>query len=75
MKKVQFLSIIFLFIRLTTFAQWELLDHNTMGVRLSTVVFVDENIGYATGDYGAILKTTDAGTTWINQYSGTGDNF
>jgi photosystem II stability/assembly factor-like uncharacterized protein len=40
---------------------------------LSSVHFVDENVGWVVGNYGNILKTTDGGYNWINQFSGTFD--
>ena len=32
--------------------------------------FVDENLGWAVGDFGTILQTTDGGKTWRRQKSG-----
>ncbi|MCW9065211.1 MAG: YCF48-related protein, partial [Ignavibacteriaceae bacterium] len=32
---------------------------------LSGVFFPDQNIGYASGQYGLVMKTTDGGTTWL----------
>ena len=47
-----------------------------------SVHFVDANTGYAVGsdysdfnDYGAILKTSDAGETWTRKYTGTNKYF
>ena len=37
----------------------------------SRVCFLDDNTGYAVGGAGMILKTTDGGTTWASQNSGT----
>lgn len=34
---------------------------------LTSVYFIDENIGYVVGDSGTILKTTNGGTTGINE--------
>jgi Uncharacterized protein related to plant photosystem II stability/assembly factor len=34
---------------------------------LKRIVFVDKNTGFAIGDSGLILKTTDAGTTWTKK--------
>ena len=31
--------------------------------------FLNANTGYACGTYGIIIKTTDGGTTWVQQYS------
>ena len=38
---------------------------------LFSVDFVDQNTGWAVGDGGTILKTTNGGTNWILQTSGT----
>ena len=38
---------------------------------LWSVCFTSAGTGYAVGDAGTILKTTDAGTTWTAQLSGT----
>ena len=41
---------------------------------LYTTYFLDENNGWAAGEDGTILKTTDAGDTWISQSISTPDN-
>jgi photosystem II stability/assembly factor-like uncharacterized protein len=41
------------------------------GNPLYGICFVSENTGYAVGKYGTILKTTNAGTTWMIIKSGT----
>jgi photosystem II stability/assembly factor-like uncharacterized protein len=41
---------------------------------LHSVYFADANTGYAVGAGGKILKTTDGGTNWSVQSSGTTDN-
>jgi len=38
---------------------------------LSGIEFKDANNGFAVGAGGTILRTTDSGTNWINQSSGT----
>ena len=38
---------------------------------LSDIYFIDENYGWLVGNEGTILKTTDGGTTWVIQKSGT----
>ena len=38
---------------------------------LYSVHFPDVNTGYAVGNIGTIVKTTDGGTTWNSQSSGT----
>ncbi len=35
------------------------------------VIFPDQNTGYAVGTFGLIMKTTDGGTNWIEQTSGS----
>ena len=35
------------------------------------VSFTDANTGTAVGGYGTILRTTNGGTTWTSQTSGT----
>lgn len=51
---------------------------------ITSIFFVNENIGYAVGGYGGdpigfptavIYKTNDGGNTWINQYLGSGELF
>lgn len=44
------------------------------GVRytIDSIFFVDENTGWAVGDRGTVLKTTDGGETWTPQNPGTG---
>ncbi len=39
---------------------------------LTSVYFVDENIGYATGVKATIVKTTDGGNNWYNLFPNTG---
>ncbi len=36
---------------------------------------MDATTGYAVGDNGTILKTTDGGANWTAQTSGTTNNF
>jgi photosystem II stability/assembly factor-like uncharacterized protein len=42
--------------------------------KLSSVWFTNANTGYAVGDSGTILKTINAGSTWITLSSGTTNN-
>ena len=39
---------------------------------LNDVTFVNENYGWAVGNYGTMLHTTNGGTTWTAQTSGSG---
>jgi photosystem II stability/assembly factor-like uncharacterized protein len=43
---------------------WEPVNYN-QDIELTDVFFVTPEIGYVSGAAGTILKTTDAGTTWI----------
>jgi photosystem II stability/assembly factor-like uncharacterized protein len=48
-----------------TFSQgWQWQNPLPTGNKLNCVRFVDDNIGFAVGDCGTILKTTDGGETW-----------
>ena len=42
---------------------------------LNSVHFENENLGWAVGNDGNIMKTTDGGYNWVNQNSGTYDYF
>jgi len=41
-----------------------------VSVTLSSVFFSSEKVGWAVGHGGAVLKTTDSGTTWIKIFDG-----
>lgn len=48
-----------------TFSQdWQWLNPLPTGNKLNCVRFIDDNTGFAVGDCGTILKTTDGGETW-----------
>lgn len=42
--------------------------------RLNAITFVDSSVGFAVGDHGTVISTTDAGLTWIRCASGTDFN-
>jgi photosystem II stability/assembly factor-like uncharacterized protein len=52
------------------FGQWYQQDSPTKQ-NLNAVTFIDVNNGFAVGDSGIILQTTNGGTTWLEQTSGT----
>ncbi|MCX6247635.1 MAG: YCF48-related protein [Bacteroidetes bacterium] len=54
-------------------AQWTALSSRTTS-HLSSVYFPDVNTGYAAGELGTILKTSNAGLTWTALSSGTSNN-
>ncbi len=72
MKNFSLLFIAFLLLQLTTLAQGGWFEQ-TSGTTwwLSSVHFTDNNTGWAVGWNGTILNTTDGGTNWIPQSSGT----
>ncbi len=49
---------------------WQWLNPKPQGNTLNAMDFVNDNTGYAVGNYGTILKTTDNGVSWINLNSG-----
>ena len=75
MKKYHFFKTIFTFFLISllfsksSFAQWEYKHASPTGSHLVKIAFADNNIGWIAGVSGSILKTTDAGNTWKNQYS------
>jgi photosystem II stability/assembly factor-like uncharacterized protein len=52
-------------------AQWFPQNSNMQGTNLNCVKFVSTMVGWAVGNGGAIIKTTDGGTTWLPQSGGT----
>ncbi|MCX6227105.1 MAG: hypothetical protein NTV01_20540 [Bacteroidia bacterium] len=72
MKRV-FAFIVFVFVVSITNAQWFWQNPLPQGNILNCVKFVDATTGFAVGDCGTILKTTNGGIDWIAQSPGTGD--
>lgn len=48
---------------------WKWLNPAPQGNSLNAVDFIDNNTGYAAGDYGTILKTSNGGSSWQQIYS------
>ncbi|RPI66916.1 MAG: hypothetical protein EHM47_15740, partial [Ignavibacteriales bacterium] len=67
-----FLHTLFFFLLVTQigFAQWYQQNSGTTK-NLNAVQFIDTNNGFAVGDSGIIIKTTDGGDNWINLSSGS----
>jgi photosystem II stability/assembly factor-like uncharacterized protein len=67
-----FLQTLFFFLLVTQicFAQWYQQNSGTTQ-NLNKVQFVEANNGWAVGDSGIILHTTNAGSTWMQQTSST----
>jgi photosystem II stability/assembly factor-like uncharacterized protein len=49
-------------------------DSFALGSGINSVSFVTSKAGWGVGDFGAIVKTTDGGATWVKQSSGTSQN-
>ncbi len=63
MKKFFISACLFLSI-LAGYGQWTWQNPLPQGNDLSSVFFVNNQVGYNVGDCGIIVKTTDGGTTW-----------
>jgi photosystem II stability/assembly factor-like uncharacterized protein len=61
------------FISVSTNAQWVLQNSGTQ-LNLNSIFFINANTGWAVGDGGIILKSTNGGSNWITQSGGTTDN-
>jgi len=55
-------------------AQWVWQNPLPQGNDLQSIFFINENTGWAAGDKGSILKTTDSGNNWIEQQCGRAKN-
>ncbi len=66
--------IIFVSICSVANAQWFWQNPLPQGNTLYSVKYISATVGWAVGDLGTILKTTDGGTTWSSQTSGTTNN-
>jgi hypothetical protein len=74
MKNLSLLFIALLLIQLNTIAQegWFLQSSGT-SINLNSVYFSNSNLGWAVGDSGTIIHTTDGGENWNSQTSGRTD--
>ncbi|MHB0914199.1 MAG: WD40/YVTN/BNR-like repeat-containing protein [Thermoleophilia bacterium] len=50
---------------------WQWVHPLVQGTTINDISFVNDNTGWAVGQGGTIIKTTDGGTTWSAQNSGT----
>ena len=72
-KSLQILFIIFILFTVDLLAQqtgWFWLNPTPHLIDQYSVMFPTTNVGYACGAYASILKTTDAGLTWVVQRTG-----
>ena len=59
-------TIIFYLLLSNAFAQqWECINPKPQGGNLKAIQFPTATTGYAVGDAGTVIKTTDTGATWI----------
>src|SRR6184192_659163 len=69
--KTNILAIILIFSLISSvFGQWSPVDSGTTS-NLNGAILLDSGTGFAVGDAGTILKTTDTGMTWSPLTSGT----
>jgi photosystem II stability/assembly factor-like uncharacterized protein len=61
----------FLLVTQISFAQWVWYNPIPQGNALYGVHFLDDNVGWAVGNKGTILKTTDGGINWYAKSSNT----
>ena len=75
MKNLSLLYIAFLLLQFTTLAQsgWVQQTSGTTE-NLISVYFINENVGWAVGENGIIINTTDGGANWNPQNSNTTDD-
>ena len=67
---IKILALLFL-MSFSVKAQWFWQNPLPQGNTLNSVDFINSNTGWAVGGYGTILKTTNGGTNWTSQTSGT----
>ncbi|NVO21539.1 MAG: T9SS type A sorting domain-containing protein [Bacteroidetes bacterium] len=72
-KPVLVLLLSFIFLCSTSAQNWSIQNSGVL-TGLNSVFFTDTCTGYAVGDFGVILKTTDGGLNWTSQNSGNLNN-
>lgn len=73
MKKYIYTIIVFILLFIynnKALSQWDWIYPIITGNNLNKIKFVDNNIGFAVGDNGTILKTVNGGLNWITLNSG-----
>ena len=71
MKKILLITFVFILSAFIAFPQWYWQNPLPQGNTLNSVKFISSTVGWAVGDAGTILYTSDGGTTWATQSSGT----
>ena len=68
------LLLVFILLPIQIYPQWYWQNPLPQGNTLNGVKFISSTVGWAVGEFGTILYTTDGGTTWTTQTSGTTDD-
>jgi len=71
MKKLLQYTIVFIFSFVNVYPQWIEQNPFANGTELLGVEFISSTVGWTIGNSGTIFRTTDGGTTWTSQSSGT----
>lgn len=72
--KLYHLVLIIIFIPLISYAQWEWLNPLPNNNSFKSCYFVNNDVGYISGELGIILKTSDGGITWSQLSIGTANS-
>lgn len=71
MKKANLLTIICLFLfTINTQGQWRWLHPSPQGNTINKLSFINASTGWAAGEKGALIKTSNGGNSWVLQYPG-----
>ena len=73
MLKIKLVAVIVVVSSLIIYPQW-IYQNSGTNERFMTSYFVNANTGWAAGNDGTILKTTNGGDTWFSQSVATSDN-
>ncbi len=73
--KMLFILVLFVFATGSAFCQspslyWKFVNPSPMGIYITDLAYVNDNVGYASCDAGVIARTTDAGHTWTYDVPG-----
>ena len=65
MKKIILIFLIQISTAIYIFAQWDVKHVETENTTLNVIKFFDEDLGFAMGGSGKILRSTDQGENWV----------
>jgi len=72
--KKQILTLTLIILSIHSFAQWTQIPSGTIA-DLKDVHFPSNSVGYAVGNYGIVLKSIDAGNTWLTVHTDSALSF